>query len=148
PPRIAPSLSSGGAMFHGVVGRIGFAGVFLALALAGCAPQAKAPVVDAKASDEEAERQRELTVQDSIDQQKRLFAVSYKLLTANTELCKDRIQYTTGFYSLRPTMFGKDFKAAAGRVLKVEDKYFKVVALSEGSPAVQAGVKVGDAIKL
>lgn len=115
--------------------------------LAGCAtPQARAPKVDNASALNEAQKQREMVVEDYVTSNKRLQAVAAKVIVSGAELCGEKVKPYFGFSAWNNESFSDDWKRAA------ESKYnltgqLHVSHVATGSLAEQAGLKEGDVIQ-
>lgn len=120
--------------------------VFAVLALAllsACAPMTHRVDVDPVAVEQEAKFQRELALESLITDSARLYRVSYPLLRAAQDLCKDNRRNVLGIYALNRQMLGKLADAAGSQGLHDE---LKLIMVAEQSPAFAAGLRVGDVI--
>ncbi len=121
-----------------------WAAAALCLAAAGCAaPRSQCPAVDADLSASEAQKQREFVLQDSLDAQLRLTGVALPLLVAATPFCPDSRRAFIGLAALNAASFEGDYHAAAVKLLGADDR-LQVRAVHPGSPAQDAGFRVGD----
>jgi membrane-associated protease RseP (regulator of RpoE activity) len=92
----------------------------------------------------EAEKERELAITGSWDQQRRLDNVSYQMLVAAHNLCGSDVRPRAGFTSASALSYQKEWQASA-RQTGVSDSV-TIQSVARGSGAERAGVKVGDRI--
>ncbi len=117
------------------------------LALTSCAtPQSRTPVVDKASTLNEAQKQREMVVEDFVSSNRRLQAVASKVIISGAELCGEKVKPYFGFSAWNNEHFKDDWKRAA------ESKYnlsgqIHVSHVGPGSVADLAGLKEGDVIQ-
>ncbi len=117
------------------------------LVLTGCAtPQSRTPIIDNANTLNEAQKQREMVVEDYVSSNRRLQAVASKVIVSGAELCGDKVKPYFGFSAWNNENFKDDWKRAA------ESKYnltgqIHVSHVGLGSVADLAGLKEGDVIQ-
>ncbi|MDW8469695.1 MAG: M48 family metallopeptidase [Burkholderiales bacterium] len=122
--------------------------IALALSLAllpACAPVTQRPQVDERALAEETRKQRELALQDLLDDQARLFRVAWPILARGAPLCGERVRPALGARFASRADFAKEFREAAEKLLGVGEEP-SVVQVAEGSPAQRAGLRERDVV--
>jgi hypothetical protein len=117
----------------------------LLTALTACAPVTQRPAIDDKAVAEEARKQRELAFQDLMEDQARLFRISYPILARGAPLCEDKVRPSIGVRFGNLDDVGKDFRDAAAKLLGLTNE-LQIVLLAAGSPAERAGLREKDVI--
>jgi membrane-associated protease RseP (regulator of RpoE activity) len=121
--------------------------VGLLLAGAGCSTRTQTapdPVVSKPALEDEF---AEASVQLYVRRQARLLAVSYAIRTAGAPLCGEAVGPILGVAAWRSNpLFGRPFFEALERTYGVSPGSLAVVAVTSGSPAERAGIRVGDQI--
>lgn len=115
--------------------------------LAACAtPQSRVPVVDKVNTDNEAQKQREMVVEDIMNTNKRLQAVAAKVVVSGTDLCAEKVAPYYGIHVWNEDYFQKEWKVAAqsryGLTAQVH-----VSNVAAGSAGEKAGLKEGDIIQ-
>jgi len=113
----------------------------------GCAtPQSRMPLVDKVSTDSEAEKQRELVVEDIINTNRRLQAVASRVVVSGTDLCAEKIAPYFGIHAWNEDFFQKEWKTAAQSKYGLTGQvHLSNVAI--GSAADYAGLKEGDIIQ-
>jgi predicted Zn-dependent protease len=116
------------------------------LLLGACAgPVTMAPQGDRLAVRQETERQKELVYKRVIEDQDRLFNVSFPLMGANAGFCGTKTRPMTGMTAWNINSVGKGFHRAARAVYNVQER-LAVQFVADNSPAARAGVRSGDFI--
>ena len=116
------------------------------LMLTGCAtPQSRAPVVDSANAQIEAQKQREMVIEDYIASHKRLQVVASKVVVSGAKLCGDKVAPYFGITTWNQEEFQKEWKTA------VQSKYgltegVHIANVASGSVSDIAGLKEGDVI--
>lgn len=112
--------------------------------IAGCAtPTTQRIKVDDVAAEIEAKKQRQVALEALVDDQIRLFRVSYPIVTGAHELCGEKTRHTIGAWFANTSAYGPEFKEAAATAYGLSD-IVKVMYVIPGSPADRAGLRVGD----
>ena len=124
--------------------RIGLVVVLVAI-VTGCAPTSRFPSIDQNLAEAEARRQRMEAVAEVVGQQTRLDEVSFHVLRANASLCGKNLTRRSGFLSLTPDEYSKDWHEAL-RIQFGVGKPVTVVNVVDGSPAQRAGLAPRDRI--
>lgn len=115
-----------------------------ALSLAACAtPRLDTPATASAEVQREAELQRRYAFEHRRDEGLRVWRISYRLRTAAQDLCGKNVGGSTGiaFWSARD--FQDEDQKLARAAYDIHDG-LTVLAVAEGSPAEQAGVRAGD----
>jgi membrane-associated protease RseP (regulator of RpoE activity) len=116
------------------------------LVLAGaCGTQLKSPQADANAVAAERERQREFALTELMRRQARVDAIAARLRVAGADLCGDDISAFVGMSVASTESFDAELRPVAASAFGLDAKP-RVLRLSPGQPAEQAGLVVGDAI--
>lgn len=113
--------------------------------LSACALTARPVQLDPEAVATEAELQRKLAVEERTADQRRLQAVSFRVLTAAADFCPDSRGPLYGVSVATRKSFGEKLQPAAESVLSLDDTP-RITAVAPGSPAEKAGLLPGDAI--
>lgn len=117
------------------------------LALVGCAtPQSRMPTVDKNSALNEAQKQREMVVEDFLDTNKRLQTVASKIVVSGAELCGDKVAPYFGIHTWNEDNFQQEWKRA------VQAKYgltgqVHISNVASGSAGDLAGLKEGDIVQ-
>jgi hypothetical protein len=120
--------------------------VLLLVFIIGCAtPTTRYAKIDSAEAELEAKKQREIALEARIEDYNRLADVAYRLLTKSTPLCGERTTYRIGVFAINKYMLQEKMREAANTIYKVSDE-LKVLHITEGSPADQAGFKQSDII--
>ena len=117
--------------------------VALTLLLTACAPATRRVDVDQGALDKEARFQRGLAVTGVVNDQTRLYRVSYPLLKAAAPMCKDKVRNGIGVMAINRHMLGTLSEVAD--TVGIGDE-FKVVVVVADSPVAAAGIQVNDVL--
>ena len=113
-----------------------------------CAPSTRYPKISDQLAKEEAERQKKIAIKEMMKLQKRLYRVSFPILTQNAYFCSKNKTYLFGFLHLSARdKFPKGFKDTYISLYELED-HPKVIFVVPGSPAQKAGMMPGDVIML
>lgn len=117
------------------------------LVLAGCAtPQSRAPKADSLSTSLEANKQRQMVVEEFFEANQRLQSVASRVIVSGSDLCGERVAPYYGFTTWSADDYQGDWKKA------VEEKYgltsqLHVSSVAEGSPSHEAGLLQGDVIQ-
>lgn len=115
--------------------------------LIGCAtPQTRAPKVDSASALNEAQKQREMVVEDFVSTNRRLQIVASKVIVNSAELCGDKVRPYFGFSAWNNDAFKDDWKRAAEAKYNLTGQ-IHVSHVAAGSAAELAGLKEGDIIQ-
>lgn len=124
--------------------RKAFLAVLAAILIAGCAaPTTQRIKIDDVAAEIEAKKQRQVALESLVEDQTRLFRVSYPILMHAHSLCGDKTRYSIGAWFVNDAALGRDFKEAAASAYGLSD-IVKALHVMPGSPADKAGLRVGD----
>lgn len=116
------------------------------LMLTGCAtPQSRAPVVNSANAQIEAQKQREMVIEDYMAAHKRLQVVASKIVVSGAKLCGEKVAPYFGLSTWNQEAFKKEWKTA------VQSKYgltenVHIANVASGSSSDIAGLKEGDII--
>jgi hypothetical protein len=114
------------------------------LALGACASGGPASLDQAEL-DQEAVFQRQLVLEGTVASQRRIEEVSFRLMTAASDFCVDRQGAAYGFTVANRYSFGDGMADAATAAFGL-DSSAKVLSVTSGSPAYEAGLIEGDVI--
>jgi len=124
-----------------------FGTIALATSLIGCAtPQTRMPTVDKVSSLNEANKQRELVVEDYVTTHKRLQAVASKVMVSGAELCNEKVSPFFGIHVWNEDNFQKEWRTAVNTKYGLTGQVH-VSTVSSGSVSDIAGIKEGDIIQ-
>lgn len=116
------------------------------LILAACAkPQSRAPVVNNANAQIEAQKQREMVIEDYITSYKRLQAVASKVVVSGAMLCGDKVAPYFGLSTWNQEAFQKEWKTAVQSKYGLTDSVH-IANVASGSISDVAGFKEGDII--
>lgn len=116
------------------------------LGAAACAtPQLRTPDLPAEEIAREAELQRRFAFEHLRDERLRVLRIAYRLTTAAHDLCGDNVTGATGVFLWTARNFTGDEETLARSSYDIHDGY-TILAVAEGSPAAQAGLRGGDRI--
>jgi hypothetical protein len=114
------------------------------LALGACA-SGGTPGLDQAELDKEAVFQRQLVLEENLASRRRIEDVSFRLMTAAADFCVDRQGAAYGFTVANRYSFGDGMAEAATSAFGL-DTSAKVLSVTDGSPAYEAGLIEGDII--
>ena len=117
--------------------------VVLALMCSGCAPVTQRIQIDHSAIDAEVKIERGLALQSMLADQKRLYRVSYPLLRAAREFCKDSTHNALGVLAVNRYMLGQFAEVAAEQRIGEDVQVLEVLP---ESPGAAAGLLPGDKV--
>lgn len=121
----------------------------LCLTASACGPTLKETHLPKEAVEAEREKQREIAFSVLMQRQDRLLNVSYPLLVAGAELCKDEARPTSGFTlhdkKLYQTTLGREYEQVAARQYGLRDQV-TVRYVHPALPAASAGLRAGDRV--
>lgn len=115
------------------------------LLLTGCAPTTQRADVDDLAVQKERERQRRMVIRKDLEYQQRLARVAYPILRAARPLCQDDLGRRAGINISNIHAYPPEYRAAAHDEFGL-DEYLRLLDVTPGSAAENAGLKPGDAI--
>lgn len=120
--------------------------VVIALLAGGCAATTTrlAPITPEEVKAEEL-KQRELALATQEEQQRRLDRLAYPILAAATPLCGPETRGGAGFRYASLQSFDAEWRPAAANSLGLGEA-IQVLAVTPGSPADRAGLRIGDRI--
>jgi membrane-associated protease RseP (regulator of RpoE activity) len=119
--------------------------LLLALLVPACAPKTARPTIDPAQTAREAEKQRELSARDFHEKEVRLHNVATMILLANTGFCGERVAPTFGMRVFTSATKNALWRPAWDAATGAGDSLL-VVSVAQGSPAEEAGVRVGDVV--
>jgi hypothetical protein len=118
-----------------------------AMALAGCAtPQSRTPTVDNASTLNEAQKQREMVVEDYVNTNRRLQAVASRVVVSGADMCGEKVRPYFGFTTWNDDAFKDDWKRAAQSKYNLSGQ-LQIAYVAPGSAADAAGLQVGDIIQ-
>ena len=115
------------------------------LIIGGCGPTLQQANISDQAVQLEKDQQQEIAFDTYIKRQKRLFEISFPLLSAASSMNIDDVRPTCGFAFVTQDTYKKDFQEVARRYFNLSDKPV-VYYVHPKFPAEKAGLKVGDRI--
>lgn len=95
--------------------------------------------------DKEAVFQKQLVLEETVASRRRIEEVSFRLMTAAADFCADRQGAAYGFTVANRHSFGAGMAEAATAAFAL-DSSAKVLTVTDGSPAYEAGLIEGDVI--
>ena len=120
--------------------------VLLALFLSGCVgPVARAPQGDAFAIAQEVSKQKALAYERIVDEQARLYSVSFPIFAANAPACGDHVRPGYGLPVWNAYTAPREYRDAAANMYGLNDALM-VQTIAPHSPAVRAGLSPGDTL--
>ena len=122
------------------------AALLCVVAIAGCAPVARLPDLDAKAVEAEQRPEQIAQMRSYYAAIHRVDNVAFRLRVANRTFCKDRISAQIGLYAVTPRSLPRRFRSFAAEALDLTWTRPTVISVSDGSPAAQAGIRAHDEI--
>lgn len=119
---------------------------FAAFILVSCAtPKTTPPEVSSDQVESEAHKQRVMVLKSYVAQQMRLYDVSYKVLKGSADLC-NKTRDIAGYKVVTKSSFSDKYRDAAIELYTLGE-WPKVVHVVPDSPALRAGLQVGDEIQ-
>ena len=116
----------------------------LALLLAGCvAPTTQMAPIDEALAAQEAEKQRELVVKQSLDSEFRLSSIAHRLMTRSADLCGERVKPILGMSFSNLEAYHPDYRDVARRLYDLDDR-LRIMWVLPGSAAEAAALAPGD----
>lgn len=116
----------------------------LVVTLTACAPVSKMPKVSKEAAEAEAEKQRQIVIDEQIKLNAQLIDVAWPILEKNADLCEGNTMKTFAAMLVNKYAFGKEYQSAlAARGI---GETATVVVIPDGSPLKETGTKVGDTL--
>lgn len=113
------------------------------LLLGACAITARPLQIDPAELDAEAGVQKTLAIEERLADQRRLQAVSFRVLAAAADFCAGRTAPLYGVSLATRHSFGEKMQGVAESALALDDA-LRVLSVAPGSPADEAGVRRGD----
>jgi hypothetical protein len=114
------------------------------MVLAACTPAGPAKMSETEIS-KEASFQRQLALEQQIENQRRIESVSFRLMKAAASFCGERKEIGYGFTVANKYSFGEEMVAAAQEMFGLDDSA-RVLTVKPGSPAFEAGLTEGDIV--
>jgi ribosomal protein S28E/S33 len=109
-----------------------------------CTPTGPAKMSETEIS-KEASFQRQLALEHQIDNQRRIEGVSFRLMKAAAQFCGARRKAGYGFTVANRYSFGEEMVVAAQELFGLDDSA-RVLTVTPGSPAFEAGLTEGDIV--
>jgi membrane-associated protease RseP (regulator of RpoE activity) len=113
--------------------------------IGGCGPTLQQAHISDQAVQLEKDKQQEIAFDTYIKRQKRLFEISFPLLSAASSMNIDDVKQTCGFVFVTKDTFKKDYQEVSRRYFNLSDKPL-VYYVQPKFPAEKAGLKPGDRI--
>lgn len=113
--------------------------------LISCAPASRFPEISDTDAGREAELQRQLVIEQRLENDHRTMYVAHRVLTAGVYRCRDNITRRAGFYAVHNEMFGQDFSKATTAITGAGSRITVTYAPLD-LPAGKAGIRKGDII--
>ncbi len=113
--------------------------------LAGCGTVTPRVGVDAGAQANEAKLQQQLALRNMAQQQFRLLTVGWGVLAGGASECGEQVRPSLGFLALKSDQLPANERAALSEALGL-DSQLRVMAVYKNSPALRAGLQVGDIV--
>lgn len=119
----------------------------LALPLLGaCTPTSQFPTIDPSMAEEEARKQRSIALDLQFRRAERLATVSWPIMAQNTGLCGETITHRMGVsFSYLENFEDDGYRDIARSEFQIGER-LTIVHVAPGSPADQAGVRLGDRV--
>lgn len=112
--------------------------------LAACTATGPAKMSEAEIS-KEASFQRQLALEEQVDSQRRIERVSFRLMKAAADFCGEPKEIGYGFTVANKYSFGEEMVTAAQELFGL-DSSARVLTVTPGSPAFEAGLTEGDIV--
>jgi hypothetical protein len=119
----------------------------LCLALMACAPVTKLSKIDADASANEQQIQKELALQQILKREVRATRVAYPILKDSAAHCEDNVAASIGAIITSSSRMGKDWSGTGSKLWGVTEKP-TIISVLKDLPADKAGLKPGDQIAI
>jgi membrane-associated protease RseP (regulator of RpoE activity) len=120
--------------------------LLIILILTGCAtPQSRAPAVNSANSQIEAQKQREMVIEDYMAAHKRLQVVASKIVVSGAKLCGEKVAPYFGLSTWNQEAFQKEWRTAVQSKYGLTDSVH-IANVASGSTSDIAGLKEGDII--
>ena len=114
--------------------------------LIGCAaPTTRQAALDPAMVELEEQKQLQLVIKKDREYEDRLQRVAWPLLRAAAPLCEDHTVPRLGFEVANKQAYAKDYQDAARVVFGLDDR-LRVIGVTPGGPAEQAGIEYGDIV--
>jgi len=112
---------------------------------AGCAgPVSRLPTASPTAIATEQYRQQLAAVRAYYRDLGRIDNVAFRIRTANTRFCKDKVAAQIGIFAGTVRSLPRKYQSVAGQALNLRWSTPRVIAVADGSPTARAGLKPGD----
>jgi len=118
--------------------------VFVAVMVTACGTVSRLPEISDEQAKQEAEKQREIAVEENNRQENRLHRISYPIHRNNVTFCEKKSHHI-GLRLAYTSDALKDFKKAFIRFHNLRE-HSKVIDIQPGSPSEQAGLQLSDEI--
>ncbi len=120
--------------------------ILASIILTACAgPSTRAPNISNQALAVEKQKQKNLLYKAQIDNQNRLYNISYPILTKNFEACNENLRPLYGMVMWNLTNVAKSYRKAAKELYGLSNRV-SVRTVAKNSPAHKAGIKAGDVL--
>jgi len=110
-----------------------------------CTPASRFPTISDAAAGKEAEKQRELVIEQTLKRQNRVLQVGQAILRAGAERCGDTVTQALGINATNAGLWPKDYKSAVKTVTGTGSR-LKVGFIHREFPVHKSGLKIGDTI--
>ncbi|MFN3658328.1 MAG: M48 family metalloprotease [Pseudolabrys sp.] len=109
-------------------------------------PESKLPPLPQDAVSAEQRRQQIAQIRDYYAQLHRLDTVAFRLRTANRKDCLERVTPQIGLYAVTPQSLPRKYRSFVREALDITWARPTAISVVEGSPAAQAGLRIGDEV--
>lgn len=112
--------------------------------VAACAPVSTGPKVSKEAAAAEAEKQRQIVIDEQVKMNGRLATVAWPILEKNADLCGSHVTKSFGVMMVNKYAMGKEYESAMSA--RGFSETATIFAMADDSPLRGKGIKVGDTL--